>query len=67
MHTLKMAPSEFWQLSMAEFLAIYEINREQRRVGAVTQGQVDNMAELQRLLDSGMPPVDAMREVKKWR
>lgn len=58
-----MAPSEFWQLSMAEFLAIYEVNREQRRVGAVTQGQVDHMLAVQELIDQGVDPVEAMQRV----
>lgn len=61
MHVLNHAPSEFWQLSLAEFLSIYEINREQSKVGNVTQGQVDNMLRVQELIDSGVDPVEAMR------
>ena len=61
MHVLNHAPSEFWQLSLVEFLAIYEINREQSTVGNVTQGQVDEMLKLQDLIDSGVDPVEAMR------
>lgn len=67
MHTLGLAPSEFWQLSLAEFVAIYEINRDNRRVGAVSQSQVDKMLDLQELIDSGMDPVAAMQEVSKWQ
>lgn len=61
MHVLNHAPSEFWQLSLAEFLSIYEINREQSKVGNVTQKQVDNMLRIQELIDSGVDPVEAMR------
>lgn len=61
-----MAPSEFWGLSLAEFVAVYEASRENMRVGNVNQKQVDNMIELQELIDSGIDPVTALREVSKW-
>ena len=56
-----MPPSEFWGLSLAEFIAIYEINREKSRVGNVSQGQIDDMLSVQELLDAGVDPVEAMR------
>lgn len=62
-----MAPSEFWGLSLAEFVAIYEISRERSRVGNVTQKQVDDMFTLQELIDSGVDPVTAMKEVSQWQ
>lgn len=61
MHVLKHAPSEFWQLSLSEFLAIYEINRETRMVGNVSQAQIDRMIEVQERLDAGIDPLEAMR------
>ena len=52
---------------MAEFVAIYEISRERTKVGNVTQKQVDNMFTLQELIDSGVDPVTAMKEVSQWQ
>lgn len=51
-----MAPSEFWGLSLAEFVAIYEINYASRRVGNVSQAQVDRMLEMQDRIDKGLNP-----------
>lgn len=56
-----MAPSEFWGLSLSEFVSIYEISRDEAKVGRVTQSQVDDMLTVQDKLDAGMSPADAMR------